>query len=258
MSALECQTSSASRGSQRMHTYVNGELFHLELPDPNELLSIGVPWGEFDALFTPAFWRGQAWQHHIQGHYLDNKLGRTLQEEMAACLLGGFGMPAAMGLAAFDRLRHFGLLKSDVEETHILDALLEPLVINGRLQRYRFPRQKAQHLASALQQLEGIQRPDDDVALRDSLTSLPGIGLKTASWIVRNHRGSNAVAIIDIHILRAGRLAGIFPEAIEPASGYRTLEKLFLDFAYDLMVPASSLDALIWDYMRRLPLHLVT
>lgn len=34
------------------------------------------------------------------------------------------------------------------------------------------------------------------------------IGPKTASWIVRNYRKSDCVAIIDIHIHRAGLLAG--------------------------------------------------
>ena len=46
------------------------------------------------------------------------------------------------------------------------------------------------------------------VALRDWLLAIPGIGPKTASWIVRNRTGSSAVAIIDVHILRAGTSAG--------------------------------------------------
>ena len=81
---------------------------------------------------------------------------------------------------------------------------------------------------------------------------LPGIGAKTASWIVRNHRGSDAVAIIDIHILRAGRHIGVFPVSWQPQRHYTQLECAFLKFAEALGVRASLLDALIWDYMRRI------
>jgi hypothetical protein len=89
--------------------------------------------------------------------------------------------------------------------------------------------------------------------LRDRLAELPGIGLKTASWIVRNYRGSSEVAIIDVHILRAGRHIGLFAQDQEPQRHYRELEAAFLAFATALEVPAAMLDGLMWDYMRRLP-----
>ncbi|MDZ3993341.1 hypothetical protein PspTeo4_24872 [Pseudomonas sp. Teo4] len=41
-------------------------------------------------------------------------------------------------------------------------------------------------------------------ALRDWLLELPGIGYKTASWVARNWLDADDVAILDIHILRAG------------------------------------------------------
>ena len=40
--------------------------------------------------------------------------------------------------------------------------------------------------------------------------TLPGIGPKTASWIVRNWMNSDAVAILDIHIVRAGMLMNLY------------------------------------------------
>jgi thermostable 8-oxoguanine DNA glycosylase len=241
---------------QTMTTIVNGEVRSLNLPSPGERLAHGGHWGRFDELFTPAFWRGQAWQHQLVGAYEDNRLGRSLSEELAACMLGGFGMPAAMGLAAFARLRERGLIFAGVSEGQLHEALVEPLSVDGRARKYRFPRQKAHLLAAALRDLGTLDASSGDRQLRDKLTRLPGIGPKTASWIVRNVRCSDAVAILDVHIVRAGRLAGVFPAGLTPERHYPRLEELFLAFAVDIGVPASMLDALMWDYMRRLPLAL--
>jgi len=131
------------------------------------------------------------------------------------------------------------------------------LWIDGRARRYRFPRQKAHLLAAALRGLDALDALAGDRELRDDLTRLPGIGPKTASWIVRNIRCSDAVAILDVHIVRAGRLAGIFPLGVTPERHYGRLEARFLAFALDIGVRASVLDALMWDYMRRLP-HALT
>jgi thermostable 8-oxoguanine DNA glycosylase len=205
------------------------------------------------SLFTPAFWRGQVWQHQLLGTYDDNRHGRSLSEELAACLLGGFGMPAWMGLAAFARLRERGLIFAGVSEGTICEALTEPLWLDGRARKYRFARQKAHLLAAALRDLEAVDICVGDRKLRDELTRLPGIGPKTASWIVRNIRCSDAIAILDVHIVRAGRLAGIFPLDLMPERHYGQLEERFLEFAVDIGVRPSVLDALMWDYMRRLP-----
>ena len=91
-----------------------------------------------------------------------------------------------------------------------------------------------------------------DVEFRNWFTGLPGVGLKTASWITRNFRGSDSVAIIDVHVFRAGRLSGIFAASATIARDYEELEQRFLAFAAALGVPASQLDALIWDFMKRI------
>ena len=79
---------------------------------------------------------------------------------------------------------------------------------------------------------------------------LPGIGPKTASWIVRNWLGSDDVAILDVHVLRAGILMGLFPEDCRLPKDYEVLEKKFLDFARAIQVRASLLDAIMWRDMR--------
>ena len=165
-----------------------------------------------------------------------------------ACLLGGHGIPAEVGLAAYDRLR--GVWRSSphrLENAKEVEALLsEPLEVNGRRVRYRFAAQKARYLSESLVQLPTIDVGLGDRDFRDALCSLKGVGLKTASWIVRNWRGSDDVAILDVHLLRAGRELGLFSSELSVERDYRTIEDVFVDFARDIGAKASILDSVIW------------
>lgn len=237
---------------QRMLAHVGGCNVVLTLPPVYEHALPGIAWGRCDELFTPAFWRGQAWQHEALGTYKPGRLGCDLAEELAACMLGGYGIPAELGLAAFDRLRRDGLLVGSPQAAALEDALARPFVVNGRAQRYRFPKIKARSLAGALQALPDVDCDLPDRDFRDALVLLPGIGLKTASWIVRNWRLSDEVAILDIHIVRAGRIAGFLLTEWDPAKHYRAMEDAFLQFSEAIGVRPSVLDGVMWDYMRRI------
>lgn len=237
---------------QTMYAVIHGSIARLELPPPSATVMGEICWGAFDELLTPAYWKGQAWQHSRLDTYVDLRLGRTFVEEVAACLLGGFGVPAEIGLAAFRRLRDAGLLAGGYSEARIERALIQPFLYGGQSRRYRFARQKARYLAASLRALGDVEPLNDDVELRNLLMTLKGIGPKTASWIVRNYRSSDSVAIIDVHILRAGRHIGLFEESLRPDHDYLRLESDFLAFAAALDVRPALLDALMWDYMRRL------
>ena len=91
-----------------------------------------------------------------------------------------------------------------------------------------------------------------DIALRDALTGLSGIGVKTASWVVRNWRRSDRVAILDVHIVRMARMLHIFPEPWKVERNYREMEKAYLDFASAISAQASMLDSVMWMTMRQL------
>lgn len=223
-----------------------------ELPDRSAELLPGIMWGCSSELFTPAFWKFQTSAAKAALAIDSFKLGRSLIEEVAVCLLGGHGLPAELGLAAFYRLRDRKLLRREVSQDEIEQALKEPLQLRGGFRRYRFPRQKAKFLWHALQMIEGLPPRMRPRQLRDQLMAAPGIGPKTASWIVRNHCGSDEVAILDVHILRAGALMGIFPQTADPTRHYIELEKCFLKFCEAIGEPASLVDALMWDYMRRI------
>lgn len=89
--------------------------------------------------------------------------------------------------------------------------------------------------------------------LRDWLLDVPGIGYKTASWVARNWLDADDVAILDIHILRAGLLANFFESHLTVERNYLELEEQFIRFSKGLGVRASELDALMWLEMMSSP-----
>lgn len=205
-------------------------------------------WGAVDELGTAAFWTDQALRDPVWS--ASPAIGRTLREEVGACLLGGYGMPADICLAAFGRLRTAGVFDASWCGTRrdLEQLLSDPLVVRGRPRpvRYRFWRQRADRLAGCLTSLEPLSEISDALDLRAALQKLPGVGPKTASWVVRNHLGSDDVAIIDVHVARAGLRAGFFDQAWRLPRDYRLFEEAFIGVAAHGRVRTSTLDACIW------------
>ena len=130
---------------------------------------------------------------------------------------------------------------------------VDSIVQNGRPVRYRFPHQRARRLAVALGMIEDEPPPTDDaLGFRRHLMRIPGIGPKTASWITRNWLGSDEVAILDIHIIRAGLLIGLFDRSMRVPRDYEALERRFLEFCGALSARPSLLDAVMWRAMRNI------
>ena len=225
------------------------------IPSPEVCAVAGVPWGRPDELFTAAYWMTQYWMHEDGFPNRCHRLGRTFEEEVVACLLGGHGIPAEVGLAAFERLRDQGLIAGPAPSVEVLSYnLRQPLMLEGRDVVYRFWSQKARYVSGVLKTLKQQPAPQDSPrALRDHLIQLPGIGPKTASWIVRNWLGSNEVAILDIHVIRAGQLMGLFSIIDRVEQHYLGMERRFLDLATAMEVPAANLDSMIWHKMRTSP-----
>lgn len=239
---------------QRVVGEFGGHFDFLDLPEPEALLIGDLRWGAFEHPLTPAFWVAQAW---MTGKPSANgfQLGRSLEEEVVYCILGGYGIPAEVGLAAAKKV--CGALPDLSDQANrrsrLQELLMRPLQIAGRSVKYRFAAQRAEYLARALSMLSCIEEGAlSDVALRNTLLGLPGVGPKTASWIVRNRRASNEVAILDVHIVRACRIMGIFPHAADPARVYFELERRFLEFCRATGSAASSMDAVMWSTMRAL------
>ncbi len=208
-------------------------------------------WGQPHELGSAAYWVEQT---RLREPSSDHRLGSSLAEETVACLLGGYGLPAEVGLAAFDSMRSEGLLRLDAPPTTLeVQALLErPLHIRSRSRpvRYRFPQQRAQRVSAALRFLADNPSPTQPTALREWLMDIPGVGPKTASWIARNWAGVDDVAIIDVHIRRAGLAAGFFLPDWKLPHHYAAFEDAFSSVAKIGGVSCAALDARIWRDLR--------
>jgi N-glycosylase/DNA lyase len=139
--------------TQRGAVFVGPLALYIELPPANAEVLPGIQWGAIEAFPSPAYWTYQVLAHRVAGQRIRYRLGESLREEVAACILGGHGIPAAVGGAAFRRLREREVLTSVPSEDDLFVQLSEPLVVNGRSVRYRFARQKARYLSGALREL---------------------------------------------------------------------------------------------------------
>lgn len=219
-------------------------------PETQEVVS-GIQWGSPAEILSPAYWALQLEDSAspTHGYIRDNG---ELVEEVGFCLLGGFGVKVELAEAYHRRLLDEGIYSdANPSQTEIFGLLSEPATVEGRSARYRFPTQRAERLALAIPAIrEERFLTTDAQTLRRHLQTLKGVGPKTASWIVRNHLGSDEVAILDIHVVRACQAIGLFPSSVDLVADYEELEAAFLGFAKGLGARASILDAVIWNHMR--------
>ncbi|WP_113663993.1 8-oxoguanine DNA glycosylase [Pedobacter nanyangensis] len=221
-------------------------------PDQDTELLPGLKWGVCYQLYTPAFWKLQYVMNTFSDEQTAHQIGGNLIEEIIQCILGGYGIPSEMGTMAFERLRQRGLIQKQITFDSILVAMKEPFINNqNKLVNYRFAHQKSVYIHDFLNREDLDEIPDnDDLRLREWLMGLKGIGPKTASWITRNWLRSERVAILDIHILRAGMITGFFDKHLNVTTQYYHLEANYLNFCNLLEVRPSDMDAIIWSYMK--------
>lgn len=232
---------------------IEGQVEQREIPDASEELLPGVRWGDPWILFTPAYWLAHAWMHQADRTATSRYCTKqNLLHELGFCMLGGFGITAELATAAFTSCKDAGLF--DRFETRVgvwIERLSERLLVNQRLVKYRYPKQKAKYLAAAMSYFRdhqfGLESP---LALRNQLLEIDGVGYKTASWVVRNVLDSDDVAILDIHLIRAGRLCGLYSKRDNVQHDYLNMEQRFLSFSRALRLRPAVLDCLIWDEMR--------
>jgi N-glycosylase/DNA lyase len=241
--------------SQMLRYWINDEEIVRSIPDADNYVLPGVRWGNPWTLFTPAYWLSQFWMNNLdKAVHSPYRSHGNLVEEVVFCLLGGFGITAELATAAFEACFEASLIQNLETNPDVWSEILfNPLTVKGKSQHYRFPNQKAKFVAGAmvylrehnLDLLKGIK-------LRDELLKINGIGLKTAGWITRNYTDADDVAILDIHIIRAGILCGIFRPNVRVERDYHVMETRFIEFSQALGVRPAILDCLIWDQMRTL------
>lgn len=235
--------------------YEDEKFFECIIPDELSEVLPGVVWGKANQPFTPAFWRFLCITNGAVNDKSRYHLGKTLEEEVIACLLGGHGITGEMGIAAYHHLIQNNVIHENYSAEKIEAFLSEPIMVGKKNIHYRYPAQKAKYVAIALEYLRNYEAPKENTRnLRDWLTTIPGIGLKTASWITRNWCDAEDVAILDIHIHRAGVIAGIFNANEDVSKCYLSMESRFVSLAQGIGIPANILDNQIWNEFRKAPL----
>ena len=238
---------------QKQKIYIRGE--EIFISNEYDVVYDEIKWGKVEKLFTPAFWYSQNLFLEAKNDIIFNyRIGSSFKQEVVACLLGGYGIPSEIGNAKFNQFVGFGFFeKENFSENEISKILHTPIDFKGNKIKYRFASQKSKYIYDALEKISNIdEKKLSDLELRKFLITINGIGLKTASWIIRNHRQSNEVAILDIHIYRAGILAGFFNLTDKVEKNYMEMEKKFLRFCKELKIEASRLDGVIWRIMKTL------
>lgn len=219
----------------------------------------GMRFGREDELLTPAYWAMRCATADPADIDFVNRHG-TLEEEIGFCLLGGFGVTLEVATAFFERLRKNGAFQPGVvlSEADVFAMLNAPATVCGRPHRYRFPTQRARRLHHAMADLARTKFDEvDPIRFREQIQSLEGVGPKTASWIARNWLDTDLIAILDIHVLRAGWLLDLFDKNCHLPRDYLDLECQFLLFAKNLHVRTSVLDSVMWYDMRTFGSNLV-
>jgi len=176
------------------------------------------------------------------------------------CLLGGHGIPFELNASAASVLIEQGVWRhvSDAAwlERQLSTAQFEPRRRTGQLRRYRYPSAASRRIAAAFEWVEGhgpltasLRRYETDAERRDWLCSCPGVGPKTASWLLRNTGWGREVAILDVHVMRALRDGGRVSGASLPRD-YIRAERAYLQWAEDLGLCPAQLDLFLWDVYR--------
>jgi N-glycosylase/DNA lyase len=236
----------------KSHKAANTTSFFELMPEETNELLPGVKWGHMCQLYTPAFWKYMYHYHRLPENENAHRLSSNILEEVVACLLGGYGIPSELGILAFKRLRDEKLIKTGISLRAINNALSKPFECNGVQRMYRFRRQKAKYICEFLNRDDLKKMPNhDDLEFRSWLLTIKGIGPKTASWVTRNWFKSERVAILDIHVLRAGKIAGFFTDTDNVTKRYFDLENRYINFCTAIDVLPSNMDAIIWSYMKK-------
>ncbi len=189
----------------------------------------------------------------------------VLEQELLFCLLSGFGITYEQGRSAAAIVSTLAPFSEDWSDDALFETIarrleqssFEPPKQDGSLRRYRFPRHKASVIVNARRWLRDNAMLNDRLCglesckeRRELLRDCPGVGLKTASWVLRNLGLGADLAIIDIHVLRALSDSGRVPETTRLPRDYELAENAFLEWCAELDAPPAAFDLFVWHWQR--------
>jgi N-glycosylase/DNA lyase len=213
-------------------------------------------------------WWAPVWARHASRYEAETATRAageaTLRKELIFCLLGGHGVTYELAHSAtkvVQSLRPFaptwtlGPLRRAIH-LELATPQFEPHRADGGLRRYRYPARKARLTAEAVAWVHaegglrrGLARRETEDARREWLCGCPGVGMKTASWLLRNSGWAQNLAILDVHLLRALAEAQVIEEPLLPRD-YKTIERAYLSWANELGACPAALDLFLWDVQR--------
>lgn len=187
-----------------------------------------------------------------------------LRRELLFCLLGGHGITFELSLSAVHVVETLDIFGSGhdadgLEEqlfTVLSDRRYGPPRTDGTLRRYRFPGRKAALITQARSWVLEAESLSGNLALRSCererrswLIGCPGLGPKSASWMLRNTGWAHELAILDVHVLRAMAEAGMTSEVRGPGD-YEVVERSFLEWCNRLGAAPGVFDLFLWEWQR--------
>ena len=191
----------------------------------------------------------------------------ALRQELVFCLLGGHGVSYELARSATDVVLSLSPFDTRWSALALRSALCDELSASkfdprrrdGSLRRYRYPQRKAELIGAAVDWTHGIGAIGERLASleceherRHWLCSCPGLGPKSASWLLRNTGYAEELAILDVHVVRAMREAGRVGELRLPRD-YLRVEQRFLEWCAELGVSAAAFDLFLWEWQRGEP-----
>ena len=191
---------------------------------------------------------------------------RTLWWELSSCILSS-QVPYPLATAAADAIDKKELLfhrysDQDHLQKELIDILTQPLIVEGKSRKYRFPVVRARNLAQCHAVVTNTKHSLTELVLSfDSsiearkwfVKYAPGIGPKQASMFLRNLGISYDLAILDRHVLNYMLQLGIYSGTklfISSLKQYYKHEAVLQKHAYELNCPVGLLDWAIWIVMR--------
>ena len=187
-----------------------------------------------------------------------------LWEELVCCILGS-QVKYEVSKAAVKNLKQNDLLDiysvNNFYEEYLKNILNEPLKVNSKYIKYRFPNSKAKQISLAWKNIYGygynikkiLNNYNDPFKLRDTLIKLvPGLGMKQASMFLRNISQSYDLAVIDSHVLKYMNIINIsdnFSTSINKTQ-YLNKEKELVKHTKIFNYPVGCVDYAIWIVMR--------
>lgn len=199
-----------------------------------------------------------------QGNHLYNEI---MLEELFFILLGGFGISYELNKSALALLKQKGYLDSSLyndQEKIIITAKnlrdefnikqFEPNSLNGEYRKYRFIETKPKVIVKAgywlwqecAWDLESYFYNHKGLFTREWLCSCPGIGMKSASWFLRNIGVNDDYAVFDVHVLRFLDKVGIKVPQVITEKVYIQLEMILREICNKIGVSLGKMDYLLW------------